>query len=312
MSFQIERGLFKFDFTDHHAVLGIPIGANKNEVRKRYLKIARNLHPDSSKAKDETEKQQANQLLSKLVNPAYEQLSKDDREYLVMLERLGKRLAADDNKVPIASEAAKKLFQAGVGLENSYKSSVNNLASKQYDSLDEVLDAIAALSELNMVYLMLNGRVELNAPKVKVPRGGAGNNKVDKDKVTPNAPPSAPPVDPHLRRAQAYIAKENFAAAVLELREGLKQKPDHSKYHSLLGYSYLKQKQAAMAKVHINKALQLNPKDETALKCKKFIESRSTKTGGSKSGTPKSPQNKSVNQSGGSGLFGKMFGGKKK
>ncbi|NET53020.1 MAG: J domain-containing protein, partial [Merismopedia sp. SIO2A8] len=84
MSFQIERGLFKFDFTDHHAVLGIPIGADKKEVRKRYLKIARNLHPDSSKAEGEAEKQQANQLLSKLVNPAYEQLSKDDREYLVM------------------------------------------------------------------------------------------------------------------------------------------------------------------------------------------------------------------------------------
>jgi hypothetical protein len=41
MSFQIERGLFKFDFTDHHAVLGIPVNADVKEVRKRYLKIAR-------------------------------------------------------------------------------------------------------------------------------------------------------------------------------------------------------------------------------------------------------------------------------
>lgn len=311
MSFQIERGLFKFDFTDHHAVLGIPIGANKNEVRKRYLKIARNLHPDSSKAKGETEKQQANQLLSKLVNPAYEQLSKDDREYVVMLERLGKRLAADDKKVPIASEAAKKLFQAGAGLENFYKSSVNNLAAKQYDSLDQVLDAIAALSELNMVYLMLNGRVQGNISTTSPSSGGGRNSKV-KNKETTTTPTPPPPVDPYLRRAQAYIAKENFAAAVLDLREGIKQKPDHSKYHSLLGFAYLKQKQVAMAKVHINKALQLNPKDETALKCKKFIESRVTKAGGSKSGPPKSPQDKSVNQSGGSGLFGKMFGGKKK
>ncbi|NER26177.1 MAG: tetratricopeptide repeat protein [Symploca sp. SIO1C4] len=308
MSFQIERGLFKFDFTDHHAVLGIPIGADKKEVRKRYLKIARNLHPDSSKAEGEAEKQQANQLLSKLVNPAYEQLSKDDREYLVMLERLGKRLATDDKKVPIASEAAKKLFQAGVSLENSYKSSVNNLAAKQYNSLGEVLDAIAALSELNMVYLMLNGKVKRDSGK----DDSISNNRGNESNNTPPPPPPPSPVDPHLRRAKAYIGKENFAAAVLELREGLKQKPDHSEYHSLLGYSYLKQKQVAMAKVHINKALQLNPKDETALKCKKFIESRSTKAGGSKSAPPKSPQDKSVNQSGGSGLFGKMFGGKKK
>ena len=74
MSFQIDRGLFKFDFTDYHAVLGVSVDADVKEVRKQYLKIARLLHPDSSKSNDEAEKQQANMLLTKLVNPAYEQL----------------------------------------------------------------------------------------------------------------------------------------------------------------------------------------------------------------------------------------------
>ena len=77
MSFQIDQGLFKFDFIDNHAILGVPISADSKEVRKRYLKIARRLHPDSLTTNSDAVKHQATQLLSKLVNPAYEKLSKD-------------------------------------------------------------------------------------------------------------------------------------------------------------------------------------------------------------------------------------------
>jgi len=75
MSFKIDSGLFKFNFTDHHAVLGVPVDAEFKDIRKRYLKIARCLHPDSCSAQSEADKQRANQLLSKLVNPAYENFS---------------------------------------------------------------------------------------------------------------------------------------------------------------------------------------------------------------------------------------------
>ncbi len=75
MSFRVDSGLFKFDFTDHHAILGVPVDADAKDIRKRYLKIARRLHPDSSSFLDSTEKEWANQLLAKLVNPAYEKLS---------------------------------------------------------------------------------------------------------------------------------------------------------------------------------------------------------------------------------------------
>ncbi|NET50396.1 MAG: J domain-containing protein, partial [Merismopedia sp. SIO2A8] len=46
MALKIDRGLFNTDFTDHHAVLGVPIDASSKDVRKRYLRIARRLHPD--------------------------------------------------------------------------------------------------------------------------------------------------------------------------------------------------------------------------------------------------------------------------
>jgi hypothetical protein len=68
-----------------------------------------------------------------------------------------------------------------------------------------------------------------------------------------------------------------------------------------------------MAKVHINKALQLNPKDELALKGKRHLEGLAQKnnTVESKQLLPSQSQANRLIKSNG-GLFGKMFGPKKK
>ena len=337
MSFQIERGLFKFDFNDHHAVIGVPVDADVKEVRKRYLKIARKLNPDSCKAASDSEKKLANQLLSKLVNPAYEQLSQgNNRDYLVSLGHMGRRLAAEGAKIPLASASAKQLFQSGANLDNAYKSVVQKLATTQYDSLDQVLDKIAEISELNMVYLMLS-KGELQKPTDRRPGAptGPGAGPKGGQPATPgrNPGPNAPtppgtparPISPlpdsgvtrsaeYVRRAEGYMAKNNFAAAVLELREALKLDPNNSRCHSLLGASFLKQNQATMAKVHLNKALQLNPNDELALKGKKHLDALQNTNGGQKP-TPQPTPGTQSDQSGksrGGGLFGGLFGGKKK
>jgi tetratricopeptide (TPR) repeat protein len=253
MSFQIERGLFRFDFTDHHAVLGIPVNADVKEVRKRYLNIARKLHPDSNKAESESEKKLASQLLSKLVNPAYEQLSQNNRDFVISLGHMGRRLAAEAGKVPVDSAAAKQLSQAGANLDITYKSLVQKLASGQYESLNQVLEKIAEISELNMVYLMVkagrNEGINNGAPKTPVgtgaprtptatgtgaPRtptgtgvgtsGGLGSNLADSQ--------GASRVDAYIRRGEGYLAKNNFAAAVLELREALKLDQNTSRAHA--------------------------------------------------------------------------------
>lgn len=332
MSFNIERGLFKFDFLDHHAVLGIPVNADVKEVRKRYLKIARNLHPDTIKGASEAEKKLANQLLSKLVNPAYEQLSQNNRDYAVNLGHLGRRLAGEKSKVPLTSDAAQKLSQAGLNLDNSYKNLVQNLATKQYDALDLVLERIAQISELNMVYLMLSGgkigpgavantkqplaHQGAKAPAAQAsssqPSPGNNANAVQNSKGSPLPDSGLSRVPEYIRRAEGYMAKQNFAGAVLELREGLKLDQNNSRIHTLMGVAYLKQNQATMAKVHINKALQLNPKDELALRGKKHLDGLAQKSnsGAKPSPPPKSEPNKPSDKGGG-GLFG-LFGGKKK
>ncbi|NEP10921.1 MAG: hypothetical protein F6K14_12040 [Symploca sp. SIO2C1] len=79
-------------------------------------------------------------------------------------------------------------------------------------------------------------------------------------------------LESYLRRTQGYMAKKNYARAILELRDGLKLNSKNSELHSLLALAYQKQKQMTMAKVHVNKALQLNPKNSTALDVQKILE----------------------------------------
>jgi curved DNA-binding protein CbpA len=318
MSFTIDRGLFKLDFTDHHAVLGIPVNADEKEVRKRYLKIARRLHPDSCKAGTEAEKKLANQLLSKLVNPAYEQLSQTSRDYMVSLGHMGRRLAIEKEKgkIPVASEAAKQLGRSGGSLDFAYKSAVQNIASKQYESLDQVSDKIAEISELNLVYLMLKGSKGEGIKQEGI--AGATTNPEPVRSKPPSPPPRPEPqldsrgasrAPEYIRRAEGYMVKNNFASAVLELREALKLDQTNSNGHSLLGIAYLKQNQMAMAKVHLNKALQLNPKDERAIKAKQYLDKLMEKNGSTKpASSPKQSQSKPPeNPSTSKGLFRNPF-----
>ena len=79
-----------------------------------------------------------------------------------------------------------------------------------------------------------------------------------------------------------------------------------------MGVVYLKQNQTTMAKVHINKALQLNPQEPIALKGKQFLDQMAKKNGGHPTPAAKNTQGKQANDSGNGGLFGGLFGGKKK
>lgn len=350
MPLQIEHGLFKFDFTDHHAVLGIPVNADVKEVRKRYLTITRKLHPDSNRSGSEAQKKQANELLSKLVNPAYEQLSKtNNRDYLVSLSHMGRRLASEGGTLSITSDLAKQLAKSGPNLDGFYKTSLQNLASKQYESLDQVLEKIGAISELNMVYLMLKaGRGEGIRPPsgnqpgitgggrptsgttgggrptpqgtamggMRPPQGTvAGGASVGQGGILPDSAQERMKsrVLEYISRAEGYMKKQNFAGAVLELREALKLDQNNTNCHTLLGIAYLKQNQPGMAKVHLNKALQLNPKDERALKAKDYLDKLIERSGGRRQReTPKSDSVKPPSQPNSGGFLGGFFGGKKK
>ncbi|GAC1469358.1 MAG: hypothetical protein NVS2B14_13920 [Chamaesiphon sp.] len=309
MNFKIKQGLFNFDFTDQHAILGVAMHANPEEIRQRYKQVARLLHPDSSKTQNQAEKERAVQLLSKLVSPAYAQLFKERNraEYGVMVEHMKKRLASEA-KIPVVSVAAKQLAQAGDNLSKVYSNYVQKLADKQYQSLDRVLDTIAVLSELNMVYLILtykeeNIREPLTNDKTLNDTSSGFSTEEQKRQISK--------VEPYMRRAAAYMIKNNFAKATLELRDALTLEPNNSSCHSLLGMTYLKQNLLTMAKVHLNRALELNPQDSRALQGKQMLEKLSPKETASKTTNPSLTGEKPSTQSSG-GLFGGLFGGKKK
>jgi len=312
MSLHIDTGLFKFDFTDCHAVLGVPLDADFKEIRQRYLKIARLLHPDSTTAKGEVEKQKANDLFSKTVNPAYEKFTteRSRAEYIVLLKDITRRVKQEQNPV-LQHESAQELAKTN-NTEQIYKTALHKLALSQYQDLDRVTEVIAIISELNLVYLMRQADKSFGSTSQPFLTTNQ-KSSLEQSKQTPPPAPEEPVqeslVEQYLRRAQKLMEKNNFTQARVELQDALKLEPNNTICHSLMGIVYLKQNQLTMAKVHINKALQLDPTEPMALRSKQVLEEAIPKLEG-QTKLPKTTTESSEKPKGG-GLFGGLFGGKK-
>jgi len=304
MAFEIDQGLAQYNYVDHYAILGLPVTAEAGEIRKRYLQIARSLHPDS---RTDDNKELASQFLSKLVNPSYQILSQERErtEYQVLLRLLGQRLVQEAAAVQIQSKAAQRLRQTPGEVEQFYKQAVQDLAQNQYQALEETLGITGQLSELNLVYLWRRegaGTVARGAQSVPRPESAPASNSPTTVSGEEAPDPTSTYVDQYCRRAEVLIAKNNPQAAIIELRDALKLDPDNSQCHSLLGTVYLKLSQLTMARVHFNQALKFNPRNAAALTGKQQVEKLERQTKGVH---PHSPQKSS------GGLFG-LFGGKKK
>ena len=312
MPITIEAGLFKYDFMDYHAVLCLPIDATAGEVRKRYLKIARRLHPDSAAISKAGEKDIANELLSKLVNPAYEKLSveRNRAEYTVLLSQVGKRLAQEPQDIKITTEAAKQLMAAPT-IEMLYRKELTRIAETQFVDLYQVQKLIGEISELNLVYLMrMAGGIKTSTPAT------SATSPDSAQPLSPPPPPKAKPkedtiIEQYQERAKKFIKDNQFHLARIELQEALKIQPKNSHCHSLMAVVYLRQNQMKMAKIHFDNALKLDPNDKLALEWKPKVD----KVLRNQSGTnqvKKSADNGDAksDKSGNGGLFG--FLGKKK
>jgi curved DNA-binding protein CbpA len=314
MSLKIDRGLFKYDFIDYHAILCVPVDIDPKELRKRYLKIARRLHPDSYTSADVQEKQLASDLLSKLVNPAYEKLSQERirSEYNVVLAQMGKRLVQESASIELNTEAARQLA-AAPNVELLYKSAIAKVAQTQYDNLSKAIPIIAHVSELNVVYLMRTaGKKFADSQLAKSNTSSHSTNTQSLPPLTPETHEESV-VSQYLRRAQELMGKNQLVQARIELQDAIKLSPNNSRCHTLIGVVYLKQNQVTMAKVHFDRALQLDPNDQTASEGKRKIEQvLGNKPGVSKQTASATPVAKQPDKSEGGGLFGGLFGGKKK
>jgi curved DNA-binding protein CbpA len=308
-----DQGLFQFDFKDHHAVLGIPITADAKAVRKRYLTIARKLHPDSLSGATAADSQRASEILSKLVNPAYETLSqeKSSTEHMIMLKLKGQTLSRSGTAPTVSSAAAQDLLNAPQA-ELAYTQAVKTLIAQQFDQLETIFDVMGELSELNLVYLYrMNDGEGTPSGQSTQPAKTTGSSPVAAPENSPPPPPrrrtQSAIVESYLNRAREYEIDQDYSHAILELREAIKVYPKSSACHSYLSALYLKAGQGTMARVHAKRSLAIDPADERAIAVQAHIE----KAGGSTSGASKGKASSAKSADKGGGFFG-LFGGKKK
>ena len=272
----INEGLFKLDILDHHAVLGFSLAADPKQVRKRYLKIARQLHPDSLRDASETQRKLASELLSQKVNPAYETLTQEKtaKEHGILLKMKQQQLVARPILLSAKSDVAKKLLGTS-SLENDYNSAVNKIAKVQFDELDKVDDAINQLSELNAVFLMRKGSV--GAKK----SSRAETSETEKSSNTSEAAPRRPRheaiIESYLSRAKEFDYKRDYSRAILELREAIAAHPQSASCHGYLASLYLKSGQTTLARIHAKQALTFDAENEMAKAVQTKLEAKAAK-----------------------------------
>lgn len=315
-SLQISQGLSEFGYTDHYAILGLPVDAPSNEIRKRYLKIARSLHPDS--CPPGTDKELASQVLSRLVNPSYQALSqeKERSEYALLLKLVGQRANLELDLARLKDDDAQKIA-SGAGYEKRYEELVADLAQHQYDDLEQLISYIERLSELNLVFLLRRENPQYQVTTfTSNPAAAVPSATVHAAVVSPSAPvmsvhtassasqTSEDFVRQYLRRAEDLMSKNRFQEAIKELRDALKIDPNSGRCQTLLGRIYLKQNQLTMAKVHLNQARKLDPENLEMIKAMADLQKLERAAGKS----TQSQQGKNTDQR--RGLFG-LFGGKK-
>ncbi|WP_373540335.1 DnaJ domain-containing protein [Chamaesiphon sp.] len=301
MSFQLDRGLFQFDFIDRHAILGVSVNAESIDIRERYQTVARLLHPDTAKWKTEAERQLAVRLFSRLITHAYSKLSRPSelQEQMIMLELLSKRSIVENSQLQIADPLCQQLYQSGNDFELVYDRLLTQIATQQYVELDHSERIINQISELNLVYLL---RRQLQSVRSTPPVGATNAILGAIKETTPPEIVKASPIEGALRRAEDYVNNKNWVKAVPELREVISVEPNNVRAHALFGLVYLHQQQMTMAKLSINKAMQLAPHDPLALQAKQEFERANNPRTSSKGKAPAKKANE--------GIFGGLFGKK--
>ncbi|MFM7886392.1 MAG: DnaJ domain-containing protein [Pseudanabaena sp.] len=272
-NFKIDKGLASFGISDHYAILGLPLSTDAAHIRKKFLKLAKILHPDIFGRTDE-EKDIATKYFSKMVSPAYQLLNNDrDRgEYLATLRMFAKKQKG--TALALSSEIAQKLYR--LPHEITYTQFVEQIAPKQYETLESILEYTATLSELNLVYLITQSSLSFTTgsstasatPISSQPSQAVAQNGNQNGSVQPSTAPK-PAQSPALRNlniAELFIGKKQWTDALRELIAAEKLDPNNAKVYGLKGLVQMNQNAAAIAKSSFQKALKIDPQEPTALK----------------------------------------------
>lgn len=254
-------------FSDPYAVLGLSLSSDDTRVLKRYRAVAKMLHPDSS-APSLSDREFAVQLLTRLVNPAYQKLKQGkSRAEVVATLRYRVRQINGDQPLAPQTEMGKLLSRTPAPeIDMVYEQAVTRLSESQFQPLSNFESVTHQLIELNLIYMLL----KMGQPLVQEKRTGivAATSTYRPELALKQEETSASTVNyaqRHYQRAQQYGRKGNWAQAIAELRDAVRLEPARGEYHSLLGKAYLMQNLPGMAKVHIRQALKFNPKDPLAV-----------------------------------------------
>ena len=283
---RIDRGISRFNH-DYYAALGLPIIASPIYIRHMYVSIARILHPDvygfSADQKDT-----ATQYLAKLVNPAYNLLMKEQERqaYEAIFKLLAKRLMQKSRNIPIYSAAACELMLAPS--DGFYERTVVAIAKLQYQSLQNILEYTAQISELNLVYILYKEGYQYgrpNLPPVLLPMAKNKNHQLASDRQVSEQTDhpinrqadvtviqtrievnDVKAISDRLKICEIYISQNDWKKALKELRDILLLDKNNSKCLAMLGVVYKNINQPQMAKISLQRSLQINPQEPLALK----------------------------------------------
>ncbi|AFZ52413.1 DnaJ domain-containing protein [Cyanobacterium aponinum] len=318
----LKGGLFKYEVKDYYAILGLPISASPKDIRLRYLKLAYQLHPDTNQAETRENREKASTILSKLVNPAYENLYKDKlrKECQLIFSEISMRLAPMAKEMTLSGEIPKKLLREEANFNKMYQDLIETLAKEQYQDLSKLAVKIGLLSELNMIYLVRQKQGELG--KVM---GGASSNVEPKIAVSEPIITAAPeqsgntgvsqqveekeekvPVsrlEKLISSAKNHIEQFNPDAALFDLREAVKIDANSAVAHAMLGSVYLLQNNLPYGRIHINKAVGIDSNNPTVKKAQEELKqkekkSSTGKTDGKKTESKGSDKEKSKDKKG--------------
>ncbi|MBD2393796.1 DnaJ domain-containing protein [Cyanobacterium aponinum FACHB-4101] len=318
----LKGGLFKYEVKDYYAILGLPISASPKDIRLRYLKLAYQLHPDTNQAETKENREKASTILSKLVNPAYENLYKDKlrKECQLIFSEISMRLAPMAKEMTLSGEIPKKLLREEANFNKMYQDLIETLAKEQYQDLSKLAVKIGLLSELNMIYLVRQKQGELGKvmgggssnvePKIAVSEPiitaapeQSGNTGVSQQVEEKEEKVPVSRLEKLINSAKNHIEQFNPDAALFDLREAVKIDANSAVAHAMLGSVYLLQNNLPYGRIHINKAVGIDSNNPTVKKAQEELKqkekkSSTGKTDGKKTESKGSDKEKSKDKKG--------------
>ncbi|MBD2293508.1 DnaJ domain-containing protein [Anabaena sphaerica FACHB-251] len=259
---------------DPYAVLGVSVNADERQILKRYHALAKLLHPDNYINIDKPDKELAGVILTRLINPAYQELKQEKKRNNVV-GMLRSKASGLNNQAVLSLQNALNLDIMSISAQEAelfYEKATASYASAQYKSLTQFHHVTKRMSKLNLLYLSLQKNdlfetqtlTDESTSIVPVPEVPVTELKLSEENNSQSTLINY--AQRHYERAVQYHQQAQWALAVKELRDAIKLEPNNSDHYALLGIVHFQQNFPGMAKVYIRQALKLNPKHPLALK----------------------------------------------